>query len=189
MKKIPIRVSARHLHVSKEDLVKLFGKEHKLTRIRPIDQPGQYACEERVTIKTKHGKLGDLRIVGPEREATQVEITKTDAYQLKIKPPIKTSVLTEGKEAAKVEIKGPEGTIKRKVVIIAQRHLHLNPEQAQELNLKDQDLIRVRIKGKRALTFKKVLVRVDKKYEKALHIDTDEANSANISREGEGKLI
>ncbi len=187
--KLPIRVSARHLHVSKEDLAALFGKEHKLTRVRPVDQPGQFACEERVTIKTKHDSIKDLRIVGPEREATQVEITLSDAYLLKIKPPIKESVSAEGREPKEIEIIGPQGKIKRKAVIIALRHLHLNLREAQEMGLENKEMVRVKVSGKRALVFKRVLVRVDRKYKKAMHIDTDEANACGIRQEGEGELI
>jgi len=189
MTKLPIKVSGRHLHISKADLAALFGSDHKLTKIRPVDQPGQFACAETVTIKSKDGELKNLRIVGPEREATQVEITKTEAYQLKINPPIKSSISAKGKNGAMVELIGPKGRIKRESAIIARRHLHLNPKQAKELGFKDQDLFDLKIEGERAVIFKDILVRVAEEYNKAVHIDTDEANAANISQKGEGEII
>jgi len=186
---VSIRVSGRHCHLSREDLDILFGKDHELTSIKKVDQPGQFACKETITIKSEQGEIKNLRIVGPERGKSQVEISKTDAYQLKVNPPIKASVMAKGEKPLEIEMIGPKGSIKRNALIIAQRHLHLSTTQAKDLNLADQEIIKLRVSGLRALIFENVLVRVSDKYLKAVHIDTDEANAANIEKEAEAEIL
>jgi len=186
---VPVRVSGRHCHLSKKDLEVMFGKNYQLTSVREVDQTGQFACKETIMIKTDQGEIKGLRIVGPVREKSQVEISKTDAYQLKVSPPIKTSVLEQGEDPTEVEMVGPNGPVKSKALIIARRHLHLSITEAKELDLSDQAIIKLRISGTRALIFGNVLVRVSAKYIKAVHIDTDEANAANIEKEVMAEVV
>jgi len=205
--KIPIEISARHIHLSRKDLEKLFGKNHKLKKKKDLTQPGQFAAQETLTIrvseserrtkmKTKFSspiqnrkkKIKNVRIVGPLRKKTQVEIAWTDAVNLSIKVPIRKSgnlAKTPG-----IDLMGPKGKLRLKEgIIIPWRHIHLNPGEAKRLKVKNGDLVSVRIKGKRAVTFHNVLIRVDKNYKPSFHLDTDEGNAAGIMKKGQGKLI
>lgn len=188
-KNIPVRVSGRHLHLAKEDKDELFGPDYSLTEMVPIDQPGQYATNETVKIKTEYGQFDKVRIVGPLREYTQVELARTDSYQLKIDPPLKLSGQDRGPDPAEVTIVGPQGEVTKKVAITAHRHLHLNPQQARKIDVNNEDLISVGIGGERGVTFHNVIVRVDEDYSLAMHIDTDEGNASGVKKEGTGKLI
>jgi len=189
MTTIPIEVSGHHIHISKNDLYKLFGESYKLTSIKDLSQKGQFACEEKVVVSTEAGKIKGLRIAGPEREATQVEITKTDAYILKIDPPVKECTTCVGEKAAAVKITGPKGSIKRDAAIIAHRHIHLSSKESDELNLKEGEKVSVRTEGDRAITFHNVLIRVDESFVKNMHLDTDEANAAGIEKKATGEII
>jgi putative phosphotransacetylase len=189
-KKIPIEVSVRHLHVSKEDLEKLFGPEYALNVQRKISQPGQFAAQESVKIIGPKGILPTVRIIGPVREQTQLELSITDGFLLGIHPTVKVSGELEG-SVGDVTLVGPGGSIEMKQgVIVAQRHLHLSPTQAAKFGLKHLDIVSVKVSGQRALVFNNVVVRsregVD---ELSFMIDTDEANAAGV-RQGEfGELI
>jgi propanediol utilization protein len=187
--KISIKVSARHIHLSQTDLETLFGEEFQLTKRKDIDQPGQFVAQEKLTLQGPKGKIENVSVVGPPREKSQVEISKTDSITLGIDPPVEKSTIEPTKTPAEITIKGPKGNIKSNLAIIAHRHVHISPEEAVEVGLEDDQKIGVEIGGKRGLVFKNVLVRVDKKYSKSVHIDTDEANAAGIDRETEGKII
>lgn len=189
MTKIPIEVSARHVHVAREDLDILFGQGYQLTPIKDLSQKGQYASEERVKIKTPKNEISDVRILGPERKLTQVEITKSDAYLLGIDPPIAECSSCAGEGGAEVTIVGSQGEVKKNCAIIAHRHIHLSPEESKKYNLEEGELISVKVKGLRPVTFHQVLIRVDPSFVFHMHLDTDEANAAGIQKAAEGKII
>jgi propanediol utilization protein len=183
--KVLVEVSGRHVHLSQADIEKLFGKEHRLIKMKQLSQPCEFACQETVIIETNGEKIGNVRVVGPADKRSQVEISRTDARFLKIKPKIKTNA---DKGDIKIKIKGARGDIKVPV-IIKQRHLHCSAEEARKLRLKNVQKIKVRISGKRALVFDNVIVRADKCYKLAVHLDTDEGNAAGIDGQGEGEIV
>jgi len=189
MSKISIKTSARHLHLSDGNLEKLFGRGYSLTKERIIDQPSQYVCQERLTIKGNRSKISNVAIVGPTRERIQLEISKTDAVKLGVEAPIEKSVNEENVKPGEITIIGPQGELTVEAAIIPHRHIHINPQQAEEIGLVNQSKVSVEVKGKRGLVFKNVLVRINKDYDKSMHIDTDEANSAGIEKEGEGEIL
>ncbi|MEG0614533.1 MAG: phosphate propanoyltransferase [Oscillospiraceae bacterium] len=176
-KKFIVETSARHIHVTKEDLEILFGKGAKLTRKKDLSQPGQFACEERVTIVGPKSELKGVSILGPERPATQVELSATDARSIGISAPIRESGDVAG--SAPCKIVGPCGEIDiTEGVMVAKRHIHLTPEDAAELNVKDKDIVWVKMDTNgRAAILGDVICRVSTNYARAMHIDTDEANA------------
>ncbi len=178
-KKVLINVSARHVHLSREHVEILFGKNYKLKKIKDLIQPGQFACEEKVILIGKKGIIEKVRVLGPERSKTQVEISLTDARKLGINPPIRDSGDLAGSEG--IILVGPNGAVKLdEGVIIAKRHIHCDLDTASKLGLKDKQIVKVRVEGPRAVIFDEVLVRVSEKYAFEMHIDTDEANAAFI---------
>jgi len=183
--KIPIEISARHVHLSQEDLEILFGKDYKLTLLKKLSQPNQFASKEKVQLINNEEKLS-LRILGPTRENSQAEISVSDSIKLKLAllPPVALSGNLEG--APEILIKGEKGETKIKV-IISQRHLHCSEEEAKKLGIKNNQLIKIRISGKRSLIFDNVVARVGKEHKLAFHIDTDEGNASYM--ENIGKII
>lgn len=193
-KKIPIEVSARHVHLSLEDLEILFGVGYQLTVFKKLSQLNEYATKEKVTINylapdgKKLGMLEGLRIIGPERKNTQLEITASEARELKANPPIRISGDIEGTPG--FEIVGPQGKVfKKEGMLIAQRHLHLSPAEAFAINLKDEELICLEVEGQRRTIFCNIKVRIKEGYKLACHLDTDEGNAAGIQKFGWGKII
>jgi len=187
-KKIRIEVSARHIHLRKEDFEKLFGKDAKLSVKRELSQPGMFAANETVRIKDEFFEIEKVRIVGPLRSYTQVELSKTDARNFRIKPPLRRSADIEGTPG--ITVIGPKGQIKiGKGVIIAKRHIHMAPKDAEELNVRDGDLLKVKTRGERGLIFENVVARVDENFALAMHIDTDEGNAAGIDGCAEGEIV
>lgn len=177
--KVPVGISNRHVHVTQEDLELLFGSGYQLTLKKDLSQPGQFAAEETVNLIGPKGPIQKVRILGPVRPQTQVEISLTDSFALGVKPPVRDSGDLSGTPG--VTIEGPKGKIEIKEgVIIAQRHLHLHTTEAEELGLKDKEYISVKTEGPRSVVFENVLVRVGPKYAKDLHVDTDEANAAAL---------
>lgn len=176
---IPIEVSAHHVHLCQEHVEALFGAGHQLTPEGDLSQPGQYACREQVTLVGPKGRVERVRILGPVRKATQVEIAMTEQYKLGIHPPIRESGDLD--KTPGITLEGPAGrvTIDRGV-ICALRHIHMTPEDALRYGVKDRSTVRVRVAGDRELVFGDVLVRVDPKFRIAMHIDTDEGNAANL---------
>lgn len=186
--RVPVGISNRHVHVSQRDLEVLYGKGYQLKPTKELSQPGQFACEETVDLIGPKNTLSKIRILGPTRSATQVEISRTDGFILGLNPPIRDSGSLSG--SLGIIIAGPAGKIEIKEgVIIARRHLHLHTNEANELGLKDKDWISVRFEGERGLIFEHVLVRVHPNFKKDLHLDTDEANAANLSNGDYGVII
>ncbi len=176
---IPIGVSNRHIHLSKSDLESLFGIGYELTKYRELKQPGQYAAEETVKIKGSKGSFENVRILGPVRDKTQIEISLTDGYKLGIKPPVRRSGILE--DSSKIEIIGPKGQVKKEEgAIAALRHIHMPIDIAEKMNLKNGDTVNVETKGIREVILKNVLVRVSDKFELEMHLDTDEANACGL---------
>jgi len=175
---IPVGVSNRHIHLSKQDLCALFGEGHELTKIRDLGQPGQYACAETVTLIGPKGSFEGVRVLGPLRDKTQIEISRTDAFKLGVEAPVRESGLVEG--SAGLVVKGPAGEVRLSHgCILAMRHIHMTPDDAKRFGCKDGDVVSVRVeKGSRRVTFDDVLVRVSPKYALECHVDTDEANAA-----------
>jgi putative phosphotransacetylase len=176
---VPVGVSARHVHVSQADLETLFGKGYTLTKKKEL-MGGQYAAEEQVTIVgIKLRAIENVRILGPVRKETQVEISATDALKLGVKTPIRDSGDTKG--SAPIAIVGPKGALYLKEgCIIAKRHIHMSPADAKEAGVKNGDVVSVKAENARGTTFNHVTIRVDESYTLEMHIDTDEANAANI---------
>jgi len=186
--KIPIEISARHIHLCQKDLEKLFGKKYELNKFKDLTQPGCFAAQETLTIKTKKAEIKNVRIVGPLRDYTQVELCLTDAIFLGIEPRIKKSGNLDGTPG--VLIIGPKAELELKHgVIIPWRHIHINKTRAEELDLKEDDLVSVRIENDRALVFNNIITRIDENSSLVLHLDTDEGNACNIIQKGEGDLI
>jgi putative phosphotransacetylase len=177
---VPVAVSNRHMHICQEDIEKLFGKGYSLSRGRELNQPGQYASEEKVTVIGPKGKIENVRILGPIRKETQVEVSLTDAYKLGIEPMIRMSGDLIGTPGCKLAGPMGETTISRGVILSA-RHLHLSAEEASVFGLKNKDVVRIRMQGVRALVFENVVVRSGEGHSMEMHIDTDEANAAGIT--------
>ncbi len=188
-KKFIIETSARHLHVSKEDLETLFGKGAKLTFKKELSQPGQFACEERVTIVGTKKELAGVTILGPERSSTQVELSATDARSIGISAPVKESGDIKGSGACKIV--GPCGEVDiSEGVIIAKRHIHLTPEDAVELDVKDKEVVWVKVETEdRKAILGDVVVRVSESFARAMHIDTDESNAIGAGLKLEGEIV
>lgn len=186
---IPIAISARHVHLTQESVEKLFGKGYQLTVQKPLSQPGQFACNETVTLVGPKNKIENVRILGPTRSKDQVEISRTDEFFLGIDAPIRESGHTEGSPG--LLLIGPAGQLELKEgVICAWRHIHMHPDDAEYFGVKDKDIVEVRVENKeRSLTFGNVLVRVSENFKLEMHIDTDEANAAELNQGAEGALI
>ena len=177
--KVTVGVSAHHVHLTKEDLEILFGEGYELTINRKINQPGQYASNEFVTIRTEKSELAHIRILGPVRKYTQVELSKTDYIKLGLDAPIRES--GDVKDSAKVTIIGPKGMIEREAGIIATRHIHVPVEDAEKLGLAGHDYVSVKVPGKKGGIMYHVSVRIAPNSYYEMHIDTDEANAAKIA--------
>ena len=171
-------VSNRHVHLSREDVEILFGEGYQLTPIKDLGQPGQFACQETVIIVGPKGAIEKVRVLGPERKETQIEISLTDAFKLGVRPPVRDSGDLDGTPG--IVIVGPKGSvIKEKGVIIAKRHIHMHTSDAEKYGVKDKDIVKVLVeKEGRRLIFDDVLIRVSEKYALEFHVDTDEANAA-----------
>jgi acetate kinase len=177
---ISIEVSAHHIHLSQEHVEALFGPGYQLTAHLELSQPGQYACKECLTLVGPKGRVERVRVLGPPRQETQVEISMTEQFKLGIHPPIRESGDLENSPG--ITLEGPCGTVTtEKGVICALRHIHMAPEDALRFGLRDKCKVQVRVEGDRELVFGDVLIRVHPNYRLAMHIDTDEANAANIT--------
>lgn len=180
MKEILVETSARHIHVSKADLETLFGAGYELTCKKALSQPGQFACEEKLEIVGPKGKL-KASILGPTRNASQVEISLTDARSIGVVAPIRESGDVAGSAPCKLinPLNGAEVELKEGV-IVAKRHIHLTPADAEELGVSDKEIVSVKINSdsERTTIFGDVVIRVSEKFAPAMHIDTDEANAA-----------
>ena len=178
-----VEVSAHHIHLTQEHVEALFGQGHQLTKHADLSQPGQYACKEQLTIVGPKGRIERVRILGPARKYTQVEIAMTEQFKLGVQPPIRES--GDIADTPGCVLESPTGSVSiDKGVICALRHVHMSPEDALRYGVRDKSTVRVRIEGDRELVFGDVLVRVDPSYRLAMHIDTDEANAAHIGAKG-----
>ena len=184
---IPIAVSGRHVHLSAETLAVLFGPDYELTVDRPLRQPGNWAAKERVTLVGPKGTLEHVAILGPLRPRTQIEVSRTDSFALGIETPVRDSGALEGTPV--IRLVGPAGQLDTDGLIVAARHIHINPADAQAMGLKNRQIVSVRVgEGDRALTFARTLVRIQPTAFTEMHIDTDEANAAGIGPDFEGQI-
>lgn len=185
---IPVGVSARHVHLSNSDLETLFGEGYNLTLKKELSQPGQFAAEECVEIVGSKKNFPSVRILGPVRSKSQVELSLTDCFTIGVKAPIRES--GDIKASGSVKIVGPKGEVTiPEGVIVAARHLHMNPHEAIAFGLKDKQKVRVKTTGERAVIFENVVVRVREDFALEMHIDTDEANAAAIGNGAQAEII
>jgi acetate kinase len=185
---IPVAVSARHVHLCKDDLEALFGAGYELTKIKQLNQPDGWAAEETVEVIGPKGSFKTVRVLGPLREKTQIELSKTDTFIIGIKAPIRPSGQLESTPT--VQLKGPKGKIETDGVIIAARHIHMSPDDAKKMELKNGDYVDVTLSdGERDISFGHTMIRIKKGYVTEMHIDTDEANAAGIEYCTKGELI
>jgi len=183
--KIPVEVSARHIHLNQKDSDKLFGKNHEFKKIKDLSQLGEFAAEETVTIKTKKNQINKVRVLGPLRDYSQVEISATDAYSLGINPPVRMSGKLDGAE--RIFIIGPKGSIdKKEVVILANRHIHMSKDEAKKYKIRNCQKVKVQIHGERGAVLDNVRVKIKDTYRLDMHIDLDEANAVGLRAGGNG---
>lgn len=176
---IPVGISNRHIHLSQVDVAILFGSGAKLTTFKDLSQPGQFACNEKVLLVGPRGLIEGVRVLGPVRPATQVEIAPSDAIKLGIKAPVRDS--GDLAASAGLTIVGPVGAVTlREGVIIAARHIHMHTTDAARFGRRDGEIVRVAVPGRRGLVFHEVMIRVNSKYKLEFHVDLDEANAACI---------
>lgn len=178
-KQLPIAMSNKHIHLSQEHVEALFGEGYELTRLKDLSQPGQFACEEKVDVVGPKGTLKGVRVLGPTRSETQLEVSVSDAFTLRVNPEIRQSGDIENTPGAKLV--GPKGEVELdKGVIVAARHIHMHTDDAERFGVKDKDIVKVRVGGMRGLVFENVLVRASEKFALEMHVDMEEGNAAGI---------
>ena len=188
-KTVMVETSARHVHVTEETLEILFGKGFQLTKKKDLSQPGQFACEERVQVIGPKNSFPAVSILGPTRPADQVELSASDARSIGVAAPVRESGDIAGSGACKLV--GPKGEVELKEgVIVAKRHIHMTPEDAENYGVKDKQVVSVKIDSpERSLVFGDVVVRVSPKFKLAMHIDTDESNGVMAGRDATGVIV
>ena len=185
---IPVGISNRHVHLAQQDVEALFGKGYTLTPLKPLRQPGQFAAEECVTIVGPKGSLKNVRVLGPTRPVTQLEVSRADCFTLGIKAPVRESGQLE--KAGDALLVGPKGHVDlHSQVICAWRHIHLSPQDARRLNVINGQKVSVRSTGERQLTFDEVVGRVRDDFALEFHIDTEEANAAGLKNGAQVTLV
>lgn len=172
---VKIGVTSRHIHLSENDLYELFGNNYKLNKLKDLTQDKNFSCIETVDLINDDNVIKNVRIVGPVRNKTQVEISKTDAYELKVDPPVRNS--GELEDAVVIKIKGPICIIERKCCIIQTRHIHINEENLKKLNLKTNDTVKVRLFGEKGGIIDNVHLKISNNEESELHLDLDDSNA------------
>ena len=183
---IPLEASGRHVHVTKEQALKLFG--HDLTEKRPLSQPGQYLCNERVTVEGPKGKFQNVAVLGPARKEAQVEISLTDGRTLGITPPVRLS--GDVKNTPGVRLVGPNGQVElENGVIAAKRHIHMSPQDAKNFGVTDGQEVSLKTYTSRQLVFEKVPVRVRPDFASFAHLDYDEANACGMKDGDLGRIL
>ena len=187
--KVLVETSARHVHLTEEHIAILFGAGHQLTHKKDLSQPGQFACEERVTVVGPKNSIAKVIVLGPARPASQVEVSLTDARTLGIEAPVRESGDVAGSGACKLV--GPCGEVElSEGVIAAKRHIHLTPDDAAAFGVADKEIVGVKIASEdRSLIFGDVVVRVSPKFAAAMHIDTDEANALHAAGNVYGEIV
>lgn len=186
---IPVAISARHVHLTRESVERLFGSGQSLHVHAPLSQPGQFAAQETVTLVGPRGRLAHVRVVGPPRQEDQAEISRSDAYTLGLDAPIRESGHLA--DTPGLTIEGPAGQVAlTHGAICALRHIHMTPADADVLGLKDQDRVEVAVESRdRRLIFGDVVVRVAADFRMELHLDTDEGNAADLNPAADGMLL
>jgi len=180
--KVKVGISNKHVHLNEADLAALFGAGHKLTVKKQLSQPGQFAAEEMVDVVGPKGTLKGMRILGPTRKESQVELAMTDARVIGLSLPIRESGVLDGSPG--VKLIGPKGELElAKGAIIALRHIHLSVSQAKEAGVKDKDWVTVKTSGSRPLIFENVLIRSGDAHLSEMHVDTDEGNAAGLKND------
>lgn len=176
-----VGLSNKHVHLTEEHIDILFGKNHELTPIKDLSQPGQFACDEKVDLVGPKRTIKGVRILGPARKESQVEISFSDAFTLGLKDvPVRDSGNLEGTPG--IKLIGPCGEVElKRGVIVAARHVHLHTSDAEKYGLKDKDIVKVKVGGQRALIFENVLIRVSDKYALDMHVDVEEGNAAGLA--------
>lgn len=189
MKKIPLGISGRHIHLSKEHLEILFGEGHELVKFKDLSQPGQYACEERVDVISSAGReIKNVRILGPTRNETQVEISRSDAIRGRFEAPVRSSGDIKGSGGA--TLVGPKGKVEIKEgVIVADRHIHFSPEDAKLFDVKDREVVSILVGGEKAGILDNVLCRVHESFKLDCHLDTDDAAAFGLNTGDEAQLV
>ncbi|HFI0457584.1 TPA: ethanolamine utilization phosphate acetyltransferase EutD [Streptococcus suis] len=183
-----IEASGRHIHLSQEDLEKLFGKDYTLTKAKDLSQPGQYACKERLTILGPKGAFQNVVILGPVRGASQVEVSLTDCLKLGVNAPIRESGQIENTPGI-ILVNGNKVVSLEKGLIVAKRHIHMTPEDAAKANVVNQEIVQVQVGGERGLIFDDVVIRVHPKFATYMHIDYDEANACGFKKGMRGRIL
>lgn len=183
---VELEASGRHVHVTKEQAMTLFG--HGLTPKRPLSQPGQYLCNERVTVVGPKGEFENVAVLGPERKAAQVEISLTDGRVLGIDPPVRQSGDVSGTPGA--TLVGPMGKVTiPEGVMAAKRHIHMTPEDASRMGVADKQIVKLRVFTRRPITFEDVVIRVSPDFATYVHLDYDEANACGFSKGDLGRIL
>lgn len=183
-----VEASGRHVHLSRKELDALFGTGYELTKVKDLSQPGQYASKERLTVVGPKGAFHNVVILGPVRKESQVEISITDCLQLGVKAPIRESGDIEGTPGI-VLVNGDKSVSLDKGLIVAKRHVHMTPEDAEKIGVKNHDIVKVKVEGARPLIFDDVVIRVSPKFATYMHIDYDEANACGFSKGIRGRII
>lgn len=185
---VPIGVSSRHLHLQPDHVAALFGRGHKLTKMRDLMQPDQFACKETVTLIGPKGKLMNVRVLGPERKQTQIEASVSDLHALGVMAPLRLSGNLSG--SAPMKIRGPRGLVEiTEGLIIAHRHLHIHADEAARYGVKTGDRLNIRTAGERPVVFEDVIVRAGTDHQMEFHLDTDEANAAGVKNGDLAEII
>ena len=183
---VPLEASGRHVHVTKEQALTLFG--HPLTAKRELSQPGQYLANERVSVIGPKGEFQNVAVLGPERSAAQVEVSMTDARVLGVNPPVRPSGKVENSPG--VMLQGPKGSVELKQgVIIAQRHIHVHPDDAPRLGVQDKQMVKLKTYTARPVVFEELLVRVHPEFQTSVHLDYDEANACGFQAGDLGRIL
>ena len=183
---IPIEASGRHVHLTKAQALTLFG--HSLTAKKPLSQPGQFAANERLTIRGPKGEFQNVAVLGPERKAAQVEISLTDGRTLGITPPIRPSGDIDGTPG--ITLIGPKGSVElTEGVVVAQRHIHLSPEEGRRFSVTDGQIVRLQTFTNRPVVFENVQVRIHPDFRGAVHLDYDEANACGFAQGDWGRIL
>lgn len=186
--KIPIGISNHHIHLSQEDLNSLFGEGYQLIKLKDLSQPGQYACKETLTICGPKGAIEKVRILGPVRSKTQVELLRGDSFKLGVKPEVRMSGDLNGTPG--ITLIGPKGSIQLlEGLIVAQRHIHMNSKDSETLGVKDGDIVNIEVCGLRGGIYNNVAIRSNNNSALECHIDIEEANAMDINSKSKIKII